>query len=176
MFRQILIAVSGDSDRTALSAAVELAREHRAAVTVMHVVNWMVYVPGAEFLDGGMMLEHAEQQGREVLACAADWLKDTGCDVETCLVIKGNWDGSVGKAIADFARERCVDLIVLGRRPTDWWHWTEENVSSQLERHANVPVLIAADGKIRRSPVTMQWPEPQLTVVHGGGKATIPVD
>lgn len=163
MFKQILIAVSGDSDRTALSTAIKLAREHQASITVVHVVNWMVYVPGAEFLDCGMLLEHAEEQGRAVLAHASKWLKDAGCDAETYLVTKGNWDGSIGRTIADFARDRSVDLIVLGRRPTGWWHWTEENVSSQVERYASVPVLIASDGKIRRAPATMQWPKPSVT-------------
>jgi len=156
MFKQILIAVSGDSDRMALSVAVELASEHRASVAVMHVVNWMVYIPGAEFLDCGMMLDHAEKQGLEVLARTSQWLKDAGFDAETCLVTKGSWGASIGKTIADFARDMGADLIVLGRHQTGWWHWTEENVSSQVKRHANVPVFIAADEKIRRSPATMR--------------------
>jgi nucleotide-binding universal stress UspA family protein len=159
MFKQILVAIRGDSDRTALSMAIKLAREHQAAITVVHVVNWMVYVPGVEFLDCGMMLEHAQEQGRTVLVCASRWLKEAGCEAETYLVTKGNWDGSIGKTIADFARDRRADLIVLGRRPAGWWHWTEENVSSQVEHHASVPVLIASDGKNHRSPMATHWPK-----------------
>jgi nucleotide-binding universal stress UspA family protein len=154
MFKHILIAVSSDTDRTALSTALKLAREQQASVTVMHVVDWMVCVPGVEFLDCGMMLEHAQEQGSLVLANASQWLKDAGCDAQTYLATKGNWDGSIGKTIADFARDRRADLIVLGRRPTGWWHWTQENVSFQVQRHASVPVLIAPDGKVHRSPTS----------------------
>jgi nucleotide-binding universal stress UspA family protein len=154
MFKHILVAVSSDMDRAGLSTAFKLAREHQASVTVMHVVNWMACIAGGEFLDGGMMLEYAQEQGSLVVANASQWLKDAGCDAQTYLVTKGNWDGSIGKTIADFARERRADLIVLGRRPTGWWHWTQENVSFQVQRHASVPVLIAPDGKVHRSPTS----------------------
>jgi nucleotide-binding universal stress UspA family protein len=165
MFKQILVAVSGGSDLTALSTASRLAREYRASVTVLHVVNWMLWIPGAEFQDFGMTLAHAEEHGQEIVANASKWLKEAGCSADVHMMTMGTWDGSVGKAIADFARDKCVDLIVLGRRPANWWqHWAEENVSAQVERYASVPVLIASDGKMRRSSVAMPWSKPAATL------------
>lgn len=151
MFRHILIAVSGHSDHTSLVTAIRLAHEHQALVTVLHVVDWVPYIQGAE-MDFGALLTCAEEQGKIVLAQAAELLDQAGCTADTHLITPSAWGGSLGKAIAQFAHAKGAELIVLGKRPSGWWHWVAENVSSQVQRHAKVPVLIASGERFRRVP------------------------
>jgi nucleotide-binding universal stress UspA family protein len=162
MFRHILIAVSGNSDHTALVTAIRLSHEHRALVTVLHVADWVPYIQGAE-MDFGALLTCAEEHGRMVIAQAAELLSQAGCTADTHMITQSTGGGSLGKAIANFAYDKGAELIVLGKRPTGWWHWVAENVSSQVQRHAKVPVLIASGERFRRVPAVKQWSKPLWT-------------
>src|SRR5512135_2535919 len=119
MFKQVLVAIDGSPTATrGLKAAIGLASDQRAALTVLHVIDNvasvayvgdMGYIP-ADYVD--TMLADLRAAGRKLLAKAEALARDNGVTAKTLLV------ESKGQAIADVivreARKARADVIVLG--------------------------------------------------------------
>jgi nucleotide-binding universal stress UspA family protein len=119
MFKQVLVATDGSSTSTrGLKAAIGLASDQRAALTVLHVIDNvasvayvgdMGYIP-ADYVD--TLLADLRGNGRKILAKAEALARDNGVTAKTVMV------ESKGQAISDVivreARKARADVIVLG--------------------------------------------------------------
>jgi nucleotide-binding universal stress UspA family protein len=119
MFKQVLVAIDGSSTATrGLKAAIGLASDQRAALTVLHVIDNvasvayvgdMGYIP-ADYVD--TLLADLRANGRKLLAKAEALARDNGVTAKTVLV------ESKGHAISDVivreARKARAEVSVLG--------------------------------------------------------------
>jgi nucleotide-binding universal stress UspA family protein len=119
MFKQVLVAVDGSTTSTrGLKAAIGLASDQRATLSVLHVIDNvasvayvgdMGYIP-ADYVD--TLLADLRANGRKLLARAEALARDNGVTAKTLLV------ESKGRAISDVivreARKVRADVIVLG--------------------------------------------------------------
>ncbi len=119
MFKQVLVAVDGSPTSTrGLKAAIGLASDQRATLTVLHVIDNvasvayvgdMGYIP-ADYVD--TLLADLRANGRKLLAKAEALARDNGVTAKTLLV------ESKGQPISDVivreARKVRADVIVLG--------------------------------------------------------------
>jgi len=119
MFKQVLVAIDGSPTSTrGLKAAIGLASDQRAALTVLHVIDNvasvayvgdMGYIP-ADYVD--TMLADLRAGGRKLLAKAEALARENGVTAKTLLV------ESKGQAISDVivreARKARADVVVLG--------------------------------------------------------------
>ncbi|WP_243048218.1 universal stress protein [Dyella sp. RRB7] len=157
MFKHILVAVSHNADCAALREAMALARKHDAQITALHIVDWIPRYVTADIADFGIMLDHLEKQGREIVDQVAALLEKAGCRGSAKMMTLAAGDFTIGKAIADIALDIDADLIVVGKATSGWWRWFEEDVSSETRRCAAVPVFMSSPRK-QISPVAQAIP------------------
>jgi nucleotide-binding universal stress UspA family protein len=104
-YRRLLVPVSGASvDADVLRVAVNLAKADRAQLLVVHVIEVRWNLP----LDA--VLEAETERGEVLLEHATAVAAQLGAKIETELLQARE----AAAAIVDTARERDVDLIVLG--------------------------------------------------------------
>lgn len=104
-YKRILVPLKGTAvDPDVIRLAMTIGRPSKAQITAVHVIE----VPWNQPLDA--VLDKQLEQGELVLADAAKLGKDAGAEIATELLQARD----PGAAIVDTARERQVDLIVLG--------------------------------------------------------------
>ncbi len=119
MFRRILVPVDGSPcANRGLRAAIDLAREQKSSVILLHVVDQTVlaqslgavdYVPesGVESLVAAL-----RETGKKILARAQATLAKSG--ITATLVLRETMGQPVADAIVAQARKSRADVIVLG--------------------------------------------------------------
>ena len=147
MFKQIIVAVDGSpTSNRGLKAAIGLASDQRATLSIVHVINDvasisyfgdMGYVP-ADYVD--TLLDDLRRNGQKVLARAAATAKAGGVTAKTTLVeTKG---GSIADAILAQVRKVHADVIVMGthgRRGLD--RLVTGSTTESILRKSQSPVL-----------------------------------
>ncbi len=135
-FRRILVPMKlGVIGEEMAATAVKLAAEHHASVEALHVV----LVPLDKPIDAP--IPEAEQRARASLDEARALGEELGVEVEVVTLRTR----AIGRAIVDHARERGVDLIVLGSSPR--WRRQSRFFSPTVDfvlRQAPCEVLIVA--------------------------------
>ncbi len=128
-----------DASRAAMEVAADLARRGGASLTLLHAYP----VPGYTFPDGSvvasprMLQELADQSARHL----GEWKKQAealgALDVRVETVV-----GEPAAEIVAFARDRKVDLLVLGTHGrTGIEHALMGSVAERVVRRARCPVL-----------------------------------
>ena len=135
-FRRILVPMKlGIIGEEMAATAVKLAAEHHASVEALHVV----LVPLDKPLDAP--IPEAEERAAASLEEAKALGEELGVEVEVATLRTR----AIGRAIVDHARERGVDLIVLGSAPR--WRRQSRFFSPTVDfvlRQAPCEVLIVA--------------------------------
>lgn len=115
MFKRILVPVDGSAtSNRGLQQAIQLAKEQKAALMILHVVDENPLVQSA-IADGALfdeLLSSLTQSGKKILAKAETDARQKRVKVQTALV--ENWFGPVADAILKQARKFRADLIVIG--------------------------------------------------------------
>jgi APA family basic amino acid/polyamine antiporter len=135
-FARILVPMKlGEIGEEMAATAIKLAQERNASVEAMYVIRVPLELPlDAELID-------EEEAAHAALAEAKLLGHENGVDVETATIRTR----SIGEAIVREARERDVDLIVLGSHPR--WRRRSRFFSPTVEyvlRKAPCEVLIVA--------------------------------
>ncbi|MFD0673173.1 universal stress protein [Cohnella sp. GCM10027633] len=137
MYNHILVPVDGSqqADR-ALDHAIDLVRSlsRNVRLTVLHVDHAPVFIEPA-IIDVSSILA---EEGRRVVMDATDKLQDSGIEFDTLVA-----NGDPASIVNDTARDRGMDLIVIGSRGVGL---VSEillgSVSHSVAQHAPCPVLI----------------------------------
>jgi nucleotide-binding universal stress UspA family protein len=112
MFRHILVPIDLSArNGAALDAALELARQNRARVTLLHVVQRIEHLPASEVRGFYRRLEKA---ARTKMQAAARRFTAKKVDVRTTIVV-----GTPAPDIVACAAANDVDLIVLASHRVD---------------------------------------------------------
>src|SRR5262245_53801140 len=149
MFRKILVATDlGETSKEAFNVALQLAREQKAALRVLHVVAdpateaWTVEAYGVDF---GALTADACAAARQNLSVHISRITPPIADVRADVLV-----GKPAAEIIRYAADASVDLIVLGshgRGPVQ--RAFLGSVADRVLREALCPVLI-----VRPSAVT----------------------
>lgn len=137
MYRNILVAVDGSKEaKLALANAIDLAREHNARLTVLHVAApppaFARSTPAGALAISELEASH-EPLLREAVATVPDDLP------VTTILLKGG----PAHAIVETAKEHNIDLIVMGSRGRGRMEAALMGSVSQAVVHDSpVPVLV----------------------------------
>lgn len=132
--RKILYATDFRTEsQLAASYAISLAQEFQASLTLTHTV---ANPAAGELVNAAQLESHYREQLRSLVPPEAE----SWCKVE--YVVK---QGEAADAILEVARERNVDLIVLGARPETGFPGASTHLpiatAHKVVSHANCPVL-----------------------------------
>jgi nucleotide-binding universal stress UspA family protein len=148
MFAQVLVAVDGSTTgNNGLKAAIGLASDQKAVLTILHVVDDMAsvsYVGDLGYVPSGFvdkLLDELRANGRKVLAKAEALARDRGVEAKALLVeTKG---GSIADAILAQAKKLRADVIVLGTHGRRGLRRVVMGSDAEaVLRDARVPVLL----------------------------------
>jgi nucleotide-binding universal stress UspA family protein len=139
MYKRILVPVDGSgASNKALAAALQLAGEVGARVRLLHSLDELAYLPGADYR--GNVLQLARDNATRVLAEALDQARAAGVEADTRLVeVPGR---RLGEEVEDEVQAWKADLVVLGthgRRGLS--RLLLGSGAEQVIRLASVPVL-----------------------------------
>ena len=148
MFAQVLVAVDGSATgNNGLKAAIGLASDQNAALTILHAVDDMAsvsYVGDLGYVPSGFVdkvLDDLRANGRKVLAKAEALARDRGVEAKALLVeTKG---GSIADTILAQAKKLRADVIVLGTHGRRGLRRVVMGSDAEaVVRDARVPVLL----------------------------------
>jgi nucleotide-binding universal stress UspA family protein len=136
MFTKILAAIDGlEYSDKALPAAIEIGKKFDSEVRVIHVVEH----------DRGRSAAYALETPAEATRMVADAVKvvkDAGLVAKGELVDRAA--GRVAEAIAEYALENGIDLIVMGSRGlSDAQGFLRGSVTHRVMQLVEMPILIA---------------------------------
>ena len=129
MFKRILVPVDGSrTAESGLRTAIRMARDEKAALILLHVVDENVLVlsgdyAGAAYID--RFMADMREGGRKIIAAAAAIAKRQGVTARTVLV-ESVGPRRVADVIVQQARKQRADAIVIGthgRRGSPAWSW-----------------------------------------------------
>jgi nucleotide-binding universal stress UspA family protein len=142
-YRRILVAVDGSpTSMKGLREAIRLAKDDRAQLFIVHVVNELYAFANLEGLTAGMDIVPALREGgRRVLAKAVALADKEGIRAKT--LMRETSGGAAADLIVREARKQRADLIVLG---THGRRGLRRAVlgsdAEQVVRRSPVPVLL----------------------------------
>jgi nucleotide-binding universal stress UspA family protein len=153
MYKRILAPVDGSHTSTrGLQEAVRLAKDCRARLRILHVVDESVLTMNPEALAGsGELIDDLVDSGKRVLKNAKILADRHGVKTETAMY--ENLSGRVADVILDEARKWRADLIVMGthgRRGIS--HALLGSDAETVARSASVPLLLVRAPGRKRKP------------------------
>lgn len=119
MVEKILFGADGSaSSRKALEFAVEMASRYAAQLYVLHVISSMEipvdileYI-SAEDIEDSPASVYLEKVGLKIIQQSEKECKATGCESVHTVVLRGD----PADTIVEFAKEKTIDIIILGNR------------------------------------------------------------
>jgi nucleotide-binding universal stress UspA family protein len=145
MYKRILVAVDGsDTSNRALQEAIRLAKDQRAVLRLVHVLD-----EAAAYVDIELPYQFAAYQealrkgGEKVLSACAALVREAGIETDTKLKIIETLDHRIDDAVEEEAKEWPADLIVIGTHGRRGFrHLMLGSVAEGVLRVATKPVLI----------------------------------
>lgn len=147
MYRRILVAVDGSAcANRALAAAVQLARETKAIVRLVHVIDDTPMYSGLDMTGDvtGELMRIMREHGAGVLARATAVAEAAGVQSDSVLIDR--FGERLGDLMAEEAAKWKADLVVLGthgRRGVN--RLLLGSGAEQILRLSRTPVLIVRD-------------------------------
>lgn len=116
MFKKILVPVDGSrTSRLGLEEAIKLAKDQRAMLYILHVVDEQGVLQGPSVSSGMFIddfLRTMRENGRTIIADAEAIAKKSGVRAKSLMV--ENFSGPTADAIVSQAKKLKANLIVLG--------------------------------------------------------------
>ncbi len=150
-FKRILVPVDGSApSRAGLERAIAMARAGRARLRLLHVVDASAVLRGPEpAISVGDLFEMLAEDGRKVLASAADLARKRGVKADT--VLYELHLGRVADRIVSESAKWRADLIVMGthgRRGIG--RLVMGSDAESVLRESRIPVLMVKAGAPRK--------------------------
>ena len=144
MYTNILVPLDGsESSMSGLNEAIKIAKEHTAALRLLHVVE----LPSSPLLDYGYgqsgcrndVLASLCQSGKRVLSKAESIVRQQGLAADCMMFESGS--GSAAPVILEQARQCGANLIVMGANP-QYVRGRVGHVSADVIAESTIPVLM----------------------------------
>ncbi|WP_035056990.1 universal stress protein [Andreprevotia chitinilytica] len=143
MYQKILVPVDdSDTCAAALKEASRFAKDQRASVRLVHVIDLAQFAWSAnEFLDVPQLQEALRRAGQRTLDTQRDRLKEEGVEAETELLEA--WGGNLAKTIVEDAAKWGAELIVMGTHGYGGLtHLLLGSVAEGVMHQTPIPVLL----------------------------------
>lgn len=143
-YKNIIVAVDGsDISNLALKEAIKLAKEQRAKLNILHVVDENFLYYSDSNIDYGILLASLKKEGQEILNKAENIAKQEKIEFEGHLAEIKPFGGRVAEKIIEESKKWPADLLVIGthgRRGFSRLYLG--SVAESVIRTATIPVLL----------------------------------
>jgi len=144
MFKRIVVTMDDTKVANyALDKAIELAREQKAALRIVHVVDYVNLTAGVEGVHVERFMDSIKDFGKEVLERAVGRAKKNGIKAQRKLIESSELMSHIADKILTDATKWRADLIVIGthgRRGIRRLFWG--SVAEDIMRNSTIPILI----------------------------------
>ena len=143
MYKRILVAVDGsDTSDLALREAIKLAKDQKAVLRLVHVVDVTVAYMVVEYSITGLDKAFREA-GEKILATRATTVREAGVDSDSKLIVIEKIGQHIYDMIENEAKKWPADLIVVGTHGRRGFrHLMLGSVAEGVIRVATKPVLL----------------------------------
>jgi len=144
MFKRILVTM--DNSKTAhyaLEKAIELAKEQKAALRIVHVVDYVNLTAGVEGVNVETFMDSLKEFGKDLLHRSVALAAKKGVKAQRKLIESSELMSYVADEILTDAKKWRADLIVMGthgRRGIKRLFWG--SVAESIARNSTTPILI----------------------------------
>ena len=152
MYKRILVPVDGSrTSNLGLNQAIELAKNQRAKLRAVNVVDELVIVQNVDMAGlSGELLDALEQGGKTILKNAKALCARHGIKAETALY--KTVGGRAADTIVDEAKKWRADLIVIGTHGRRGLRRLVLGSDAEaVARTAPVPVMLVRPGEAKRA-------------------------
>ena len=145
MWKKILVGIDGSAPSLhALKVAAEMAANNKAELTILSVVPPIPSM-GLEG-DVPQLTEYTdtiEESIKKMMGSKTKEVRERHPDLEVVPIVM---TGSPSRKIIEAAKDRNVDLIIMGNRGTSGFlSWVLGSVSRQVTDACTVPILVVKD-------------------------------
>jgi nucleotide-binding universal stress UspA family protein len=140
-FRKILCPIDfSDCSRSAMLAAIELAKETGASLTLLHAWHFPAYAFAGEAPIPASLIQDVAADAERTLARWRDGARALGAERLSISLVEGvAWD----RIVETLQRDPTYDLCVMGTHGrTGLKHVLLGSVAEKVVRHAPCPVLV----------------------------------
>ena len=145
MYKHILVAVDGsDTSNLALQEAIQLAKDQKAALRLVHVVDEVAAYMDLELADQLANYQKAiRKRGQKIVSTCVAVVREAGLKADTKVKLIDTLDQRIYDAIEEEAKKWPADLIVIGTHGRRGLRRLMlGSVAEGLARVATLPVLL----------------------------------
>ncbi len=152
MYKHILVAVDdSETSRLALHEAINLAKEQKAKLRIIHVADEQIVDYDGLGIDFNGYVASIKEYGQTLLSKAAEMARELKIDFDTQLMELKTLQGPVAQKIIEAVQAWPADLLVIGTHGRRGFnHLLLGSVAEGVMRIAPIPVLIIR-GKASKS-------------------------
>ncbi|VVC76047.1 TRAP-T-associated universal stress protein TeaD [Aquicella siphonis] len=150
MFKRIMVAVdTSKSANSALAKAIKLAKEQKAKLCIIHVIDYSPLMMGGEGINIEALQKSTKDLGQIILNRAVARAKRKGMKAETRLIDKsGESMSHIAAMIIKTAKKwRASLLVVSSHAYKGVSRIMLGSVAEEIIRNTNIPVLLIQPGK-----------------------------
>lgn len=115
MYKRILVAYNAASDR-ALHESVVLAKDQKAQLKIVYVLDPVHSTLGLEYIDLGLLQKEQREAAKKLLAKANKYLAESHIVAETKIIELTALNDTIAERITEEAEKWSADLLVLGTK------------------------------------------------------------
>lgn len=144
MFKRILVTIdSGKAATLALAKAMELAKEQKAKLCIVHVLDYSVLNTGGEGVNIVALRVEYIKAAQKVLQQSITKAKQKKLKAEAILVESNDLIGNVSNSIVKAAKKWRANLIVMGTHAKSGVdRFLFGSTAEEVIRKSNIPVLM----------------------------------
>lgn len=144
MFKRIIVTMDDTkAAHYALDKAIELAKEQKAKLRIVHVVDYVNLTAGVEGINVERFMESLKDFGKNLLKRSVELAAKKGVKAERKLIESSELISHIAEKILTDAEKWRADLIIVGthgRRGIKRLFWG--SVAETIIRDAKAPILI----------------------------------
>ncbi len=147
MYQRILVSIDDSpTSHRALREAVALAKDQRALLRIVYVVDEVALYGGAQLSDPVALEKEWVRIGYEILGRAQNAARAMSLETEVKLLETANIGEGIAEAIVAEAASWKADLLVAGTHGrSGLTHLLMGSVAEGILRHSPVPILLVHD-------------------------------
>ncbi len=144
LYKHIMVAVDGsDTSDLALQEAIQLAKDQKASLRIVHIVDENFVNYGEAYIDYDALQAAWREEGQKVLKKVEETIRQSKIEFDSKLVELKPFEGRIAEKIAEEAKAWPADLLVIGTHGRRGFsHLFLGSVAEGIMRIATMPVLL----------------------------------